>query len=126
MYYLVSMLKPEFDEYFVSGAMLCYEEMNIQHEDVGFVPFEMVLMVLKKIIRSYLLRKIYWNVIRNVGSAAYVCGMVVLLYSDADDSKNGLPLPVFIRGDDVEFSLTKSGKVYYHEWHLHLAYGIHL
>lgn len=37
LYCLLSMLKSEFDEYFVSGAMLCYEAMNIQHEDVGFV-----------------------------------------------------------------------------------------
>ena len=36
-YTLLSLIKPEYDTHFISGAMLFMEHMNIQHEDVGYV-----------------------------------------------------------------------------------------
>lgn len=36
-YNILCCVKSEYKEHFISGAMLYYERMNVQHEDVGFV-----------------------------------------------------------------------------------------
>ena len=110
MYYLLKMLKPEFEEYFVSGAMLCYEEMNIQHEDVGFVHRDgsygpqkeqlnhLNLVDILKCDEEYLERQ-------HMYAGWWFCCIPMKAIN-----RNGLPLPLFIRGDDVEFSLRNQAK----------------
>lgn len=85
MYYLLSMLKPEFDEYFVSGARLCYEEMNIQHEDIGFVHADGSYGPQKNELDHIIVAGHSGMRSGISGSPAYVCRMVVLLYSYEDD-----------------------------------------
>ena len=36
-YSLLALVKPQYSERYVSGAMLYFEQMNLQHEDVGYV-----------------------------------------------------------------------------------------
>lgn len=110
MYYLLQMLKPNFDEYFVSGAMLCYEAMNVQHEDVGFVHSDgsygpqknqldhTLLCDILQCDQEYLERQ-------NMYAGWWFCCIPMRAIK-----KNGLPLPLFIRGDDVEFSLRNQAK----------------
>lgn len=110
MYYLLRMLKPEFDEYFVSGAMLCYEEMNIQHEDVGFVHSNGSYGPQKDLLDHTLLKDILecdqeWLDRQHMYAGWWFCCIPMQMIQ-----KNGLPLPLFIRGDDVEFSLRNQAK----------------
>lgn len=110
MYCLLSMLKSEFDEYFVSGAMLCYEAMNIQHEDVGFVHADGSYGPQKSELDHTLLRDILecdqeYLDRQHMYAGWWFCCIPMRLIK-----KNGLPLPLFIRGDDVEFSLRNHAK----------------
>lgn len=34
---MYSLAKEKYKDYIISGAMLCYEEMDVFHEDVGFL-----------------------------------------------------------------------------------------
>ena len=110
MYYLLSMLKPEFDEYFVSGAMLCYEEMNIQHEDVGFVHADGSYGPQKNELDHTLLRDILECDQEYLDRQHMYAGWWFCCIPMKMIKQNGLPLPLFIRGDDVEFSLRNHAK----------------
>lgn len=126
MYYLLRMLKPEFDDYFVSGAMLCYEEVNIQHEDVGFVHEDGSYGPQK--------RRLDHKFIRDVLESDQDCLERQYMYAGwwfccipiNSIKENGLPLPLFIRGDDVEFSLRNKAKFITMNgiciWHLGFTY----
>lgn len=107
-YYLLRTLKEEYVKSFVSGAMFDFDIRETRYEDVGFVnrgngaygpikePMDM-----------------RWvdNLARNedvdcneTGENAYA-GWWYCCIPVADIKENGLPLPLFIRGDDVEFSM---------------------
>lgn len=109
-YNLLRCLKPEYRDHFISGAMLYYEKMHVQHEDVGFVsedgtygprkqPMEMHLP------QSVLLNeKIYTDQPNNYAGWWYCC------IPRTKMSLERLSLPLFIRGDDVEFSIANHAK----------------
>ena len=104
-YNLLKCLKPEYREHFISGAMLYYEKMFVQHEDVGFVDKngtygprkpEMEMHLPQSVILN---EKLYKDKPNNYAGWWYCC---------IPRSKFGperLSLPLFIRGDDVEFSI---------------------
>ena len=109
-FYLLRLLKDEFTDYFISGAMLFYEKMNVQHEDVGYVHKDGSYGPQKP---SFELQK--WDsVVRNEENFTeyddryagwwYCC--IPTKYIE----ENNLPLPLFIRGDDVEYSLRNNAK----------------
>lgn len=109
-YILLGVLKKEYQEHFISGAMLCYEKMNIQHEDIGYVHYDGSYGPVKK---KYDHRKLAHNleseqeVLEHKYTYAgwwYCC--IPMQYIE----NNGLPLPLFIRGDDVEYSLRGNAK----------------
>lgn len=109
-YRLLKVLRPEFDKDFISGAMLCYEQMNFQHEDVGYVHSDGSYGPWKE-------RQDYretMDILRVVGE--YVekpymyAGWWYCCIPMSCIKENGLPLPLFIRGDDVEFSLRNQAK----------------
>ena len=106
-YYLLRILKPEYQRHFISGAMFDYDIREMQYEDIGFVrrdngeygPLKerMDMCVLSNLVKNEEQSKRK----RDYCYAGwwYCCIPVPCI------KENGLPLPVFVRGDDVEFSL---------------------
>ena len=105
-YSLLALVKPEYKERFVSGAMLDYDRMNFQHEDVGYVHKENGSYGPNKPGREMHL----WNSVfeneediefhENSYAGWWYCCIPV-----SKIRANKMPVPLFIRGDDVEFSL---------------------
>ncbi|MBE6879427.1 MAG: glycosyltransferase family 2 protein [Ruminococcaceae bacterium] len=106
-FYLLRILKPEYHSHFVSGAMFDYDIREKQYEDVGYVhandasygPLKDRLDM--NGIEALLNNEEMANRSQNHSYAGwwYCCIPVHKI------EENGLPLPVFIRGDDVEFSI---------------------
>ena len=109
-YMLLLLVKEKYKEYFISGAMLYYEQMDKFHEDVGFIgtdggqypsktPGKIVstaAMVMKEEAKT-----------KKADSYAgwwYCCIPVSVI------ERNGFALPLFIRVDDTEFSLRNHAK----------------
>lgn len=109
-YRLLKVLKDEYKDYFISGAMLCYEQKNIQYEDIGFVHNDGSYGPVKERQDYYSIADIlrgdqdYLERQHTYAGWWYCCIPMHLI------KKNGLPLPLFIRGDDVEFSLRNQAK----------------
>lgn len=109
-YNLLRCLRPEYKDHFISGAMLYYEQMNVQHEDVGYVAKDgtygprkpvMEMHLAESVIRN---EKIYEDQSNNYAGWWYCCIPRTKL------DLNRLALPLFIRGDDVEFSIANKAK----------------
>lgn len=110
LYSLLALVKPQYKDRFVSGAMLYYEHMNIQHEDVGFVHDDGSFGPNKEIMDM----EVWSNVFKNEEDIKfheasyagwwYCCIPVQKIRPDH------LPVPLFIRGDDVEFSLANNAE----------------
>lgn len=103
MYYLLSFLKEEYKGHLISGAMLRMEEMNIQQEDIGFIDAEGACRGLKRIFDCSNLFDILCSDREpiqkdNMYAAWWMC-CIPREYIE----KNRLPLPLFFRGDDVEY-----------------------
>lgn len=122
LYKLLSMIRPEYENYFVSGAMLKKGEPNIQHEDTGklnqlgfheAVKPNMDLNLWATVVQNERIRD---NIAHQYGAWWFCCIPVGIARND------NLPLPVFVRGDDVEYSLrnhaqfiTMNGLCIWHE-----------
>ena len=106
-YFLLRILRPEFENHFVSGAMFDYDNRETQYEDVGYVHIEegsygplkdrMDMRWLDNLLRNEEMAK-------RQQSHCYAGWWFCCIPTTAIE-KNGLPLPLFVRGDDVEFSL---------------------
>lgn len=106
-YYLLRLVKPEYSGCFLSGAMFDYDLREKQYEDVGYVhKLDASYGPLKPNFDMRFLNEI----VDNEGYADrkeensyagwwYCCIPVQHI------EQKGLPLPVFVRGDDVEFSI---------------------
>ncbi len=109
-YHLLRLRKEEYKDRFISGAMLRFEEPNIQHEDIGTIMKNGYCRPLKPNYNQAILMCNLENesefVYRNNEYAAwwYCCIPTKII------EKNGLPLPIFIRWDDVEYSLRCKAK----------------
>ena len=110
VYMLLRLLKTEFDDHFISGAMLEIHQRNIQHEDVGLFRPNGAHGPAKP--RYNLSKK--GNPVRNEVLLPedphqymgwwYCCIPMQFVRED------NLPLPFFIRGDDVEYSIRNHAK----------------
>lgn len=106
-YYLLRIVKEEYKDCFISGAMFDYDMRERQYEDVGYVhksngsygPLKPSLDM--RSISDVLKNENYYDVRKENSYAGwwYCCIPVTHI------EKRGLPLPVFVRGDDVEFSI---------------------
>lgn len=109
-YNILCCVKSEYKEHFISGAMLYYERMNVQHEDVGFVSEDGTFGPRKPSMEMHLANsvilneKIYQDQPNNYAGWWYCCIPRTKL------SLERLALPLFIRGDDVEFSIANHAK----------------
>lgn len=106
-FYLLRIIKPKYYTCFLSGAMFDYDTRELQYEDVGYVHssdgsygpvkprFDM--QNLAHIVKN----ENYINIqFQNTYAGWWFCCIPV-----EHIEKRGLPLPVFVRGDDVEFAL---------------------
>lgn len=102
-YNLLKLLKPEHKETLISGAMLYYENPGYQHEDIGTVGDDWRYRPLKEKLNlgkiSYALEnEKNYTLHKNSYAAWWYCCVPV-----TQVKKHGLPLPLFIRGDDIEY-----------------------
>lgn len=110
-YSLLALVKPAYKDRFVSGAMLDYDRVNFQHEDVGYVNKENGSYGPNKPGREMHL----WNCVfeneediefhENSYAGWWYCCIPVSKIKNTH-----LPVPLFIRGDDVEFSLANKAE----------------
>lgn len=109
-YTLLSLMKGEYKDHFIAGAMLKMEQMNEQHEDIGYVTDNgyytpqkqtMYIHYINNIVRN---EELLNNPERTYAGWWYCCIPIKNIRLD------NLPLPVFVRGDDAEFSIRNNAK----------------
>ena len=108
---LLRMMRPEYQNHFISGAMLYFEMPNKQHEDIGSVDSLGFFRAKKQVFNH---NKLFENLSNEddfptlnheYGAWWYCCIPMDVI------KENGLPMPFFIRGDDVEYSLRCKAKL---------------
>lgn len=105
IYKLLSIIRPEYKEYFISGAMLKMNAPNIQHEDIGKLNKKGYHEAVKPNLDLNLWNNILINekideTKEHKYAAWWFCCIPVGIAR-----LDNLPLPLFVRGDDVEYSL---------------------
>lgn len=106
LYLLLKFVKEKYAGRFISGAMLKMEEPNVQHEDVGVFDVDGRHRPAKNTLDLN-----YWDSVvineselfddgRHYYAGWWFCCIPAKYVTD-----NNLPLPIFVRGDDVEYSL---------------------
>lgn len=106
-YSLLALLKKEYDDCFISGAMLYYESMNMQYEDVGYVHPDGSYGPNKPVMDMNLWNNVFENEQYFSFHADSYAGWWYCCIPSSVIDVNQLPVPLFIRGDDVEFSLKR-------------------
>lgn len=102
-YNLLRLLKPEHQNSLISGAMLYYEKPGYQHEDIGTVGDDWRYHPLKEVLDLSKIEDVLENekdyiLHKNSYAAWWYCCI-----PSSQIMKHGLPLPLFIRGDDMEY-----------------------
>lgn len=109
-YNLLRLEKPEYRDYFINGAMLYYENPGVQHEDIGTIKWSGAGKPLKgKLnqakLKNNLKNEQDWIVPHGAYGAWWFCCIPVSAIE-----KNGLPLPIFVRADDIEYAIRCQAK----------------
>lgn len=106
-YTLLKLLKPQYENHFLSGAMLFYENMHVQHEDVGYViPEENGgYGPVKPSMDFYKIEDCCYNELLKTDRKNQYAGWWYCCIPMKYVREDNLPLPLFVRGDDVEYSL---------------------
>ena len=100
-YYLLRLLKDEYKKCFLSGAMFDYDIRQKQYEDVGDGSYGPVKSAMDmRLLKNIVANENYSFNVDDAYAGWWYCCIPVEHIED-----RGLPLPVFVRGDDVEFSL---------------------
>ena len=110
-YNLLRIVNDEYAEAFVSGAMLNIEDTQDQKEDTGFistydgscVPAKPPLQVTKFVDVVY--NECYYEQLSVPADAHRYAAWWYCVIPTAVIERNGLPLPVFVRFDDVEYGI---------------------
>ena len=109
-YTLLTLLKDEYKDAYISGAMLDYNKMDLQYEDVGSVNKDGSLLKAKP---NYIMTDLA-NVLKNNREIPHLdhpyAAWWYCLIPRHMIEKNGLPMPFFIRGDDVEYGVRSHAK----------------
>lgn len=110
-YILLKILRPEYQNYFLSGAMLRMEHKDVQYEDIGFIHREGFYASKKSIhsLRTIIdcaCNEIEWPDFGYEYAGWWFCCIPFEYISEAN-----LPVPFFIKGDDSEFCLRNNAKV---------------
>lgn len=105
LYKLLSIIRSEYKEYFVSGAMLKMQQPNVQHEDIGVLSEhgehgpakpQYDLNQWDSVLRNEIILP---DNVHQYSGWWYCCIPRNIV------NKDNLPLPIFVRGDDVEYSI---------------------
>ena len=109
---LLSIVNDEYVGAFVSGAMMNMDEPYLRWEEMGFVGFDGCFHPIKPVARMDVLHDVVDNETFDIPSYMpkcedqeqhYAAWWYCIIPMTAID-KNGLPLPIFVRGDDAEYS----------------------
>lgn len=107
---LLKLIRPEYENHFISGAMLEIHERNVQHEDVGVFstdgkhgPSKARFDLSRKgsVVKNEILLP---EDVHQYSGWWYCCIPTTVVRED------NLPLPLFVRGDDVEYSIRNNAK----------------
>ncbi|MBO6006811.1 MAG: glycosyltransferase family 2 protein [Aeriscardovia sp.] len=111
---LLSILRPEWRGAFVAGAMLNLDNKNLQMEDAGYMTAKGRFAPQKPVLGMDQVEGLVRNEtfepegeMRSQGYASWwYCAIPV-----KEVERVGLPLPLFLRGDDAEYSLRAGAKL---------------
>lgn len=109
---LLSIVRDEYSEAFISGAMMNMDEPYIRWEEMGFIGFDSAFHPIKPVARMDVLHDVVDNETFDIPSYLPKCEDQEQHYAAwwycaipmSQIDKNGLPLPIFVRGDDAEYS----------------------
>lgn len=112
-YYLLRIVNDKYKDAFVSGAMMDLFEPQLRWEDVGFVTFDGNCVPLKGPTNITLLHEVVRNELdlRHLEDQAHAdttqlyAGWWYCVIPMTQIERNGLPLPIFVRYDDIEYGL---------------------
>ena len=109
-YTLLKVLKDEWKDAFISGAMLEMETKFIQRDNLAIFSNDCLFCSVQPISDQNLLENVLTNNLeiphaKGVYAAWWYCCIPVKTIK-----QNGLPMPFFVRGDDVEFGLRSKAK----------------
>jgi hypothetical protein len=111
-YALLRLMRDASPDYCISGAMLELDHRNIQHEDVGMIREKDGAAMPRKPIGMPM--HLWDNVLLNEQDYDCENAYAAWWYCCIPSSfitENNLPLAVFIRGDDIEYSLRNNAKL---------------
>ncbi len=108
-YHLLRLMKDEYKDRFINGAMLRYERPEFQHEDLGTLSQNKLFVPLKPPFDHTDLHDVlkcegYYNAPCTYAAWWYCCIPMETV------KRVGLPMPFFVRGDDSEYSLRSGAK----------------
>lgn len=110
-YRLLTLVNDAYKDALISGAMLYLEEMSIQHEDIGTICREGWLMTLKGNIKQDKVERNLINEIEAYGSPYHYAAWWYCCIPASIIAEKGLPMPFFIRIDDVEYGVRSQAKI---------------
>lgn len=108
---LLSLLKEEYINAFLSGAMMSLEEPNLRTEDLGFFTAKGTFSPLKPEGYMTSLHDVVETEIYKAPTGLYedtvqqYAGWWYCVIPTATIEREGLPLPLFVRSDDAEYAL---------------------
>ncbi len=106
LYFLLKYIKDEYEGNFISGAMLKMEEPNMQHEDIGVFDSDGSHHPAKRLLDLNTWDSIVINEeYKFSNDKHYYAGWWFCCVPSKYVRNDNLPLPIFVRGDDVEYSL---------------------
>ena len=107
---LLSIVREEYKERFISGAMLKMGQPNIQHEDTGKLNEQGYHEAVKPNYDLNLWDHIIDNEVLHEDVPNQYAAWWFCCIPTSVASLENLPLPVFVRGDDVEYSLRNNAE----------------
>ncbi len=110
VYMLLMLQKPKYKDYFISGAMLEISQRNIQHEDVGIFRLNGEHGPTKPRFDLNLWDSVIRNEEPLPEDGHQYSGWWFCCIPTTIARYDNLPLPFFIRGDDVEYSIRNHAK----------------
>ena len=114
---LLSLLRDEYAETFLSGAMMSLEEQNLRTEDIGFFSVNGNFLPLKPEGRMDFLHDVVETEAFEAPVDLYedtsqqYAGWWYCVIPMATIKREGLPLPLFVRSDDAEYALRCKPKI---------------
>ena len=109
---LLSLVNDEYKDAFVSGAMMNMDEPYLRWEEMGYIGADGAFHPIKPVARMDVLHDVVANETHDIPADVMGCVDQKQHYAAwwycvipmSQIEMHGLPVPVFVRGDDVEYS----------------------